>query len=97
MLHSFATLSQACSILYKTKLPLILVFNKCDVQSHEFAVEWMKARAALLELLGGFCPRGRKCSAFMPRTMLCQGLGASRRQRACASHFAAILGGVFKL
>ncbi|KAJ1983379.1 hypothetical protein H4R33_004770 [Dimargaris cristalligena] len=31
----------ACSILYKTKLPFILVFNKTDVQSHQFAVEWM--------------------------------------------------------
>ncbi|TFY55618.1 hypothetical protein EVG20_g9254, partial [Dentipellis fragilis] len=32
----------ACSILYKTKLPFILVFNKTDVQSHEFALEWMQ-------------------------------------------------------
>ncbi|KAF8346315.1 XPA-binding protein 1 [Amanita rubescens] len=32
----------ACSILYKTKLPFILVFNKTDVQSHAFAVEWMQ-------------------------------------------------------
>ncbi|CAG8732564.1 18267_t:CDS:10, partial [Acaulospora morrowiae] len=31
----------ACSILYKTKLPFILVFNKIDVVSHEFAVQWM--------------------------------------------------------
>ncbi|ORX92473.1 hypothetical protein K493DRAFT_316568 [Basidiobolus meristosporus CBS 931.73] len=31
----------ACSILYKTKLPFILVFNKTDVVSHEFAVQWM--------------------------------------------------------
>jgi translation initiation factor IF-2 len=31
----------ACSILYKTKLPFILVFNKTDVVSHEFAVDWM--------------------------------------------------------
>ncbi|KAG9225904.1 hypothetical protein CCMSSC00406_0006474 [Pleurotus cornucopiae] len=31
----------ACSILYKTKLPFILVFNKTDVQPHEFALEWM--------------------------------------------------------
>lgn len=31
----------ACSILYKTKLPMILVFNKTDVQSAEFAKEWM--------------------------------------------------------
>merc|ERR1711939_1053591 len=31
----------ACSILYKTKLPMILVFNKTDVQDAEFAREWM--------------------------------------------------------
>ncbi|KAI9722797.1 MAG: hypothetical protein M1828_004493 [Chrysothrix sp. TS-e1954] len=31
----------ACSILYKTKLPMILVFNKTDVQSADFAHEWM--------------------------------------------------------
>ncbi|KAH7925733.1 hypothetical protein BV22DRAFT_1033654 [Leucogyrophana mollusca] len=32
----------ACSILYKTKLPFILVFNKTDVQPHNFALEWMQ-------------------------------------------------------
>jgi GPN-loop GTPase len=31
-----------CSILYKTKLPFILVFNKTDVQPHDFALEWMQ-------------------------------------------------------
>ncbi|KAL1688181.1 hypothetical protein GGG16DRAFT_95012 [Schizophyllum commune] len=31
----------ACSILYKTKLPFILVFNKTDVTPHDFALEWM--------------------------------------------------------
>ncbi|CAN3373172.1 hypothetical protein DIURU_001175 [Diutina rugosa] len=31
----------ACSILYKTKLPMIVVFNKTDVQSADFAKEWM--------------------------------------------------------
>jgi hypothetical protein len=31
----------ACSILYKTRLPFILVFNKTDVQPHDFALEWM--------------------------------------------------------
>jgi GTPase SAR1 family protein len=31
----------ACSILYKTKLPMILVFNKTDIQDAEFAREWM--------------------------------------------------------
>jgi len=32
----------ACSIMYKFKLPFIIVFNKVDVLSHHFAVEWMK-------------------------------------------------------
>lgn len=31
----------ACSILYKSKLPLIIVFNKIDVVRHDFALEWM--------------------------------------------------------
>ena len=31
----------ACSILYKTKLPFVIVFNKIDVVSHAFAMEWM--------------------------------------------------------
>jgi len=31
----------ACSILYKTKLPMILVFNKCDITSPDFAKTWM--------------------------------------------------------
>ncbi|QDZ24495.1 GPN-loop GTPase [Chloropicon primus] len=33
---------QACSVLYKYKLPMILVYNKCDISRHEFAIEWMK-------------------------------------------------------
>lgn len=32
----------AISILYKTKLPMILVFNKTDVKSEEQAVDWMR-------------------------------------------------------
>jgi GTPase SAR1 family protein len=32
----------ACSILYKTKLPFLIVFNKTDIVDHEFAVEWMQ-------------------------------------------------------
>ncbi|KAI0294113.1 XPA-binding protein 1 [Multifurca ochricompacta] len=32
----------ACSILYKTKLPFIVVFNKTDAQPHAFALEWMR-------------------------------------------------------
>jgi len=29
------------SILYKTRLPFVVVFNKTDVVAHDFAVEWM--------------------------------------------------------
>lgn len=29
----------ACSILYKTRLPLVLAFNKIDVAQHQFALE----------------------------------------------------------
>ena len=32
----------ACSILYKTRLPLLLIFNKTDVEPHDFAIEWMQ-------------------------------------------------------
>ncbi|KAK9461903.1 uncharacterized protein V1516DRAFT_277373 [Lipomyces oligophaga] len=31
----------SCSILYKTKLPMIIVFNKTDVTNADFATEWM--------------------------------------------------------
>lgn len=32
----------ACSILYKTKLPMIIVFNKTDVKNADFVKEWMQ-------------------------------------------------------
>ncbi|XP_032071387.1 GPN-loop GTPase 1 [Thamnophis elegans] len=32
----------ACSILYKTKLPFIVVMNKTDIIDHSFALEWMQ-------------------------------------------------------
>ena len=32
----------ACSILYKLKLPFIILFNKIDVVSHEECLEWMQ-------------------------------------------------------
>ncbi|KAL5263139.1 hypothetical protein ACHWQZ_G008526 [Mnemiopsis leidyi] len=31
----------ACSIMYKTRLPLIVVMNKTDIVDNKFAVEWM--------------------------------------------------------
>jgi len=41
----------ACSILYKTQLPFILVFNKTDIERHDFAVEWMNDFEAFQEAL----------------------------------------------
>ncbi|CAM6099926.1 unnamed protein product [Calypogeia fissa] len=32
----------ACGILYKTRLPLLLAFNKIDVAHHGFALKWME-------------------------------------------------------
>ena len=31
----------ALSILYKSKIPLLVVFNKTDVIDHTFATKWM--------------------------------------------------------
>ncbi|XP_011176122.1 GPN-loop GTPase 1 [Solenopsis invicta] len=31
----------ACSILYKTKLPFIVVMNKIDIVEHSYAIDWM--------------------------------------------------------
>ena len=31
----------ACSIMYKSRLPFVLAFNKIDVISHQFAIDWM--------------------------------------------------------
>jgi len=31
----------ACSVLYKTRLPFVVVFNKTDVVSHQMALKWM--------------------------------------------------------
>ncbi|CAL5428252.1 unnamed protein product [Camellia sinensis] len=33
----------ACSILYKTRLPLVLAFNKTDMAQHQFALELSRA------------------------------------------------------
>lgn len=41
----------ACSILYKTKLPFLVVFNKIDIVDHSFAVEWMRDFDAFQEAL----------------------------------------------
>jgi GTPase SAR1 family protein len=41
----------ACSILYKFRLPFVVVFNKTDVLNHHFAVEWMSDFEAFQDAL----------------------------------------------
>ncbi|KAJ2947162.1 hypothetical protein O0L34_g16520 [Tuta absoluta] len=41
----------ACSILYKTRLPFIVVMNKTDVVDNAYAVEWMRDFEAFQEAL----------------------------------------------
>lgn len=41
----------ACSMYYRTRLPLVICFNKTDVVSHEFCMEWMKDFESFQEAL----------------------------------------------
>ena len=41
----------ACSMYYRTRLPLVICFNKIDVVSHEFCMEWMRDFEAFQEAL----------------------------------------------
>mmetsp|Transcript_4357 Transcript_4357/g.9791 ORF Transcript_4357/g.9791 Transcript_4357/m.9791 type:complete len:353 (+) Transcript_4357:87-1145(+) len=41
----------ACSMYYRTRLPLLICFNKTDVCSHEFCMEWMRDFEAFQEAL----------------------------------------------
>lgn len=41
----------ACSILYKTKLPMVIVFNKTDEKNADFAKEWMSDFTAFQQAL----------------------------------------------
>jgi GPN-loop GTPase len=56
----------ACSILYKTKLPMILVFNKTDVQDAAFAKEWMDDFEAFQAALRAEEERGGAASSGGP-------------------------------
>ena len=38
-----SNMTYACSILYKTKLPFLIVFNKIDIKNHLFALNWMQS------------------------------------------------------
>lgn len=46
-----ANMTYACSIMYKTRLPFLIVFNKADVVSARFAQHWMEDVEAFEEAL----------------------------------------------
>lgn len=55
----------ACSILYKTKLPFIVLFNKVDVMPHAFLKEWMED----FEKVGAALTRETSYVASLARSM----------------------------
>lgn len=44
----------ACSMFYRTRLPLVVVFNKCDVSSGEVCMEWMSDYEKFQEAMDDF-------------------------------------------
>jgi len=41
----------ACSMMYRTRLPVLIVFNKTDVVPHDFCVDWMTNYESFQEAL----------------------------------------------
>ena len=50
----------ACSIMYKSQLPFLLVFNKTDIVSHQTAVQWMTDYEAFTAALNSSSDDGDK-------------------------------------
>ena len=57
-----ANMLYACSILYKTRLPLVIAFNKVDVAPHDFAVDWMGDYDSFQDALD---VEGRRSDSYM--------------------------------
>ncbi|CAB9507862.1 loop GTPase 1 [Seminavis robusta] len=58
----------ACSMFYRTRLPLVIVFNKNDVVPHDFCMEWMKDYEAFQEALDESMDSNTNNSATMTST-----------------------------
>ena len=48
----------ACSILYKMKLPMLIVFNKCDVADSAVPINWMKDFDSFIVIIFDFQQKG---------------------------------------
>lgn len=59
---------QACSILYKMNLPIVIAFNKCDVCDASFAKQWMGDFETFLAAMD---EREKSCSASDLSRSLC--------------------------
>jgi hypothetical protein len=57
-----ANMLYACSILYKTRLPLVIAFNKVDVAPHDFAIDWMGDYDSFQDALD---VEGRRSDSYM--------------------------------
>ncbi|CAH8845477.1 unnamed protein product [Trichobilharzia szidati] len=64
----------ACSVLYKMRLPFILVLNKTDVIDCDFAIEWMRDFEAFQDALAG---HNNQSEDGRPSELLADGDGAS--------------------
>ena len=58
----------ACSILYKSQLPFILVFNKTDIVSADYTHQWMTDSDAFTAALAA-SPQAASYSATLTRSM----------------------------
>jgi GTPase SAR1 family protein len=74
----------ACSIMFKTKLPFVLVFNKTDVASHQQLLDWMQDIDLFLEALKGLDTYMTSLARSMAlvldefyRTLKCVGVSAA--------------------
>nr|CAH8845480.1 unnamed protein product [Trichobilharzia regenti] len=64
----------ACSVLYKMRLPFILVLNKTDVIDCDFAIEWMRDFEAFQDALAG---HNNQSEDGRPSELLAEGDGAA--------------------
>ena len=54
-LHTFmSNMLYACSMMYRSRLPLLVVFNKCDVAGAEVCMEWMDDYEKFQEAMDNF-------------------------------------------